>query len=50
MKKSQIYTAAMLCVINNHSLSAVEKLEIIEQLIKDRQLAEMCEKNEEDKF
>ena len=49
MKKSQKYYAAMICVVNSHSLSAAEKLEIIEQLTQDKTVAEFVEKKEEDK-
>ena len=49
MKKSEMYYAAMICVVNNHTLSAADKLEIIERLMADKQLAEWSEKNEEDK-
>ena len=50
MKKSEIYSMAMCCVISNHTLSVEEKLKVIEQLMKDKQLAEWTEKHEEDKF
>ena len=48
MKKSHKYYAAMICVVNNHSLSAAEKLEIIEQLMQDKTVAEFVEKKEEE--
>lgn len=50
MKKSEIYSNAMCCVIEDRQLNTVAKMEIIEQLAKDKQLAEWSEnKNEEDK-
>lgn len=50
MKKSEIYTVAMCSVIEDRTITPIHKLEIIERLMADRQLAEMCEKNEEDDF
>ena len=51
MKKSEIYTVAMCSVIEDRNLSAAHKLEIIEKLMSDKQLAEWTEKkDEEDNF
>lgn len=46
MKKSEIYIAAMRCVIESVMRSDA-KLEVIEQLAKDKQMAEWSEKKEE---
>lgn len=39
MKKSEIYTEAILAVIEDKRISSEDKLEIIEQLITDKNLA-----------
>ena len=48
MKKSEIYSNAMCCVIEDRQLNTVAKMEIIEQLVKDKQLAEWSEKHKEE--
>ena len=47
MKKSEIYNVAMLCVISTNQLNDVEKLEVIEQLMGDKSLAEFSENKAE---
>lgn len=42
MKKSEIYNAAMLAVVDSNLLPHV-KLEVVEQLMADKTVAEMCE-------
>lgn len=46
MKKSEIYSAAMLAVVDSKLLPHV-KLEVVEQLMTDKSVAEMCEKYDE---
>lgn len=47
MKKSEIYYEAALSVIDDDTLIAPQKFEIIEQLITDRTLAKLVEEQEE---
>lgn len=49
MKNSEKYYAAMICVVNSHSLCAADKLEIIERLLSDKGIAELVEKQEAEK-
>jgi hypothetical protein len=49
MKKSERYYIAMLAVINSTSITASEKIEIIETLLDNRETAEWCEKQEAEK-
>lgn len=46
MKKSEIYYEAALAVIDDDTLIAPQKLEIIELLIVDKNIAEMVEEQE----
>lgn len=46
MKKSEIYTAAMLAVLREPELNLGEKLEILEGLLADRSLARWSEEQE----
>ena len=46
MKKSEIYTAAMLAVLREPELNLGEKLETLEQLMLDRATARWTEKQE----
>ena len=47
MKKSEIYQTAMRCVIES-DMHSDTMLAVIEQLMKDKHIAEMCEKKEEE--
>lgn len=47
MKKSEIYTKAMLAVIDDDTLTAPQKLEIIDRLLSDRTVAKWNEEQEE---
>ena len=47
MKKSEMYTDAMLAVIENARISAEDKLDIIERLMTDRNLARWNEEQQE---
>lgn len=49
MKKSELYSMAMCCVIDNSRLDAGTKLEIIEVLMHEKSLAEWSEEKEEEK-
>lgn len=49
MKKSAIYHAAMLSVMNDEKLTASDKLEIIAVLLEKKSTAEWCEKQEVEK-
>ena len=49
MKKSEIYTAAMLAVLREPELNLGEKLEVLEALMADRSMARWSERNEEEK-
>ena len=49
MKKSEMYTLALVAVITNHEMTVREKLAVIERLMDDRSLAEWSEKQEEKK-
>ncbi len=50
MKKSEIYKEAILAVLDDDTLVAPMKFEIVEQLMHDRSIAKLVEENEEDKF
>lgn len=47
MRKSEIYTEAMLAVIENASISAEDKMDILEQLMTDRDLARWSEEQQD---
>lgn len=47
MKKSELYHMAALIVCDNKVMTADLKLDIIEQLLKDKALAELIEKKGE---
>ena len=46
MKKSDRYHAAMVAVIEYHGMRAADKIEIIELLISDRNIAKWSEEQE----
>lgn len=46
MKKSEKYLKAMMVVVDSMKLEASEKLEIIEQLLNDKSVAEFTERHE----
>lgn len=48
MKKSEIYSNAMCCVLEDRNVPTIQKLEIIERLMQDKQLAEWSEKHKEE--
>lgn len=48
MKKSEKYQVAMIAVLTNNSITATDKLEIIEELLGDKSLAEYTERREEE--
>ena len=47
MKKSEKYYMAMRVVVDSMKLSANDKLEIIEQFLEDKRIAEYLERDEE---
>ena len=47
MKKSEIYTKALVAVLDSSDFTAEEKLEVAEQLMADRSLAKYVEEAEE---
>ena len=49
MKKSERYHMALLAVLDDGEIDAVEKLEIVETLMDNMKLAEWSEKKEEEK-
>jgi hypothetical protein len=49
MKKSERYQLAMLSVVDDESIEAADKLEIVETLMNDKRIAEWSEKQEEEK-
>ena len=49
MKKSEMYTVAMCSVIEDRNITPIHKLEIIKNLMADKQLAEWSERNDEEK-
>lgn len=50
MKKSVIYYEAILAVLDDDTLVAPQKFDIVEQLMTDRNLAKLVEEHEEEKF
>lgn len=46
MKKSEMYQAAMVAVVNSLKLEADVKLEVLEQLMNDKATAVWCESRE----
>ena len=44
MKKSEIYTLAMVAVVNSRDFGAMDKLDIIETLLSDKSIALYREK------
>ena len=49
MKKSEIYTLALVAVVNSRDFSVLDKLDVVKQLMDDRSVAEWSEKQEEKK-
>ena len=49
MKKSERYQVAMIAVLSNNAIMPTDKLEIIETLMADKNVAEWSEKQEEEK-
>lgn len=49
MKKSELYQLAMLSVVDDESIEAADKLEVVEVLMNDKRIAEWSEKQEEEK-
>ena len=49
MKKSEIYYISMLAVAGSSDVSAYRKIEVIEQLMADKRVAEHCERQEDAK-
>ena len=47
MKKSQIYRLAQMAVVNSLCIPAVDKLEVLRELMDKESLAEYVEKQEE---
>ena len=48
MKKSEIYTMALLAVMDSANLTAMAKLEVAELLMSEKSLAEILEKAEDE--
>lgn len=49
MKKSEIYTKALVAVLGSSDFTAAEKLEVVEQLMTDRNVAKYVDEAEETK-
>ena len=48
MKRSEIYKAAQTAVVNSLSMCAVDKLEILKELMSQENFAKFCEKQEKE--
>lgn len=49
MKKSEIYKIAMISIADDDRLDAATRVKIIAALYRDKELAEICEKQEVEK-
>ena len=48
MKKSELYKSAQIAVLNSMSICAVDKLEILKELMSQESLAKFCEEQEKE--